>query len=80
MLVLARRIGESVRIGDQIEVVVVSVKGDQVRVGVRAPREVPVVRAELLDLVERENAAAADSRRHVRKAERTLVVNRTATR
>ncbi len=80
MLVLTRRVGESVRIGDQIEVVVVAVKGDQVRVGVRAPREVPVVRAELLDLVERENAAAADARRHVREAEGSLVVNRIATR
>jgi len=61
MLVLTRRVGEGVRIGDEIEVVVVAVRGDQVRVGIRAPREVPVVRGELLEQVERENLAAAES-------------------
>jgi carbon storage regulator len=45
MLVLTRRPGESVRIGDDIEVTVVEVRGEQVRLAVRAPRDVPVERA-----------------------------------
>ena len=80
MLVLTRRVGEAVRIGDQIEVVVVAVKGDQVRLGVCAPRQVPVVRAELLAQVERENAAAADSCPPFDEHDSKMVVSQTATR
>ncbi len=47
MLVLGRRIGETICIADGIEVVVVGIEGSQVRLGVRAPREVPVLRGEL---------------------------------
>ncbi len=80
MLVLTRRVGESIRIGDRIKVVVVAVKGDQVRVGVSAPREVPVARGELLEMVEQENAAAAEARRHLSRTRGDLVVNRIRTR
>jgi carbon storage regulator len=63
MLVLTRRAGQVVKIGDDIEVVVVSVRGDQVRLGICAPREVSVVRGELLKQVSEENRAAAQSSR-----------------
>ena len=61
MLVLTRRTGERIRIGDDIEIVVVSVRGDQVRLGLAAPRGVPIYRGELIEQVEQENLAAAES-------------------
>ncbi|WP_325436015.1 carbon storage regulator CsrA [Pseudomonas nitroreducens] len=47
MLILTRRVGETVRIGDDIEVVVLGVKGNQVRIGVTAPRDIEVHREEI---------------------------------
>jgi carbon storage regulator len=47
MLVLSRRIGEKIQIGDDVVVSVVKIQGGQVRLGVEAPREVPVIRGEL---------------------------------
>ena len=61
MLVLSRRPGESIRIGRDIEVVVLDRDGPYVRIGVRAPREVAVVRRELLEEVEAENRRAVAS-------------------
>lgn len=49
MLVLSRRIGESIRISDTIEVMVVDIRGDKCRLGVSAPREVPVDRQEIFE-------------------------------
>jgi len=59
MLVLSRRLGESVVIGDDIVVTVLEVRGDVVRIGVDAPREVQVRRQELLAEVAESNRAAA---------------------
>ncbi|WP_460772475.1 carbon storage regulator CsrA [Microbacterium sp. GXF7504] len=59
MLVLTRRIGESVVIGGDIEVTVLDIKGESVRIGVKAPRETSIQRAEILAAVSEENAAAA---------------------
>lgn len=61
MLVLARRKGERLLIGEDVEVTVVSVRGDQVRLGISAPRTVAVRRAELVEQVAAENRAAARS-------------------
>ena len=47
MLVLTRRSGESIMIGDDIEVRVLTIAGDKIRLGIRAPREVPVYRREI---------------------------------
>jgi carbon storage regulator len=58
MLVLSRRPGERILIGSEIEIVVLDTDGGQVRLGVRAPREVPVLRSELLAQVEAENRRA----------------------
>ena len=54
MLVLQRRIEESIVIGDNIVITVVEVRGDKVRFGITAPREVPVHRQEVYDAIERE--------------------------
>jgi carbon storage regulator len=59
MLVLSRRPGQSILIGKDIEIVVLGSDGVQVRVGIRAPREVTVLRRELLKQVEDENKRAA---------------------
>jgi carbon storage regulator len=57
MLVLSRKVGEEIVIGDNIRVRVVSVQGNQIRLGFDAPREVSIQRAELLERAEREAAA-----------------------
>jgi carbon storage regulator len=62
MLVLARRLNESIMIGDDIEIVVIDIKGDQVKLGIRAPKRVAVHRKEIYDEIKSENIAAGDSR------------------
>lgn len=59
MLVLSRRVGESIVIGDDVTVTVLEVRGDVVRVGVAAPRQVAVHREELWRELEAANRAAA---------------------
>lgn len=61
MLVLTRRVGESIVIGNDIVVTVLEVRGDQVRIGVDAPRSLAVHREEVYAQVQRENAAAVAS-------------------
>lgn len=51
MLVLSRKETESIRVGDSIVITIVRVSGDKVRIGIEAPREVPVIRNELLSPV-----------------------------
>lgn len=60
MLVLTRRIGERVLIGDDIELTVVEIRGDSVRLGIQAPRETRIQRAEIVAAVEDENRSAAE--------------------
>ncbi len=59
MLILARRIGESIMIGDQVEISVVDIKGDQVKLGINAPPQVKVYRREVYAAIQEENRAAA---------------------
>jgi carbon storage regulator len=59
MLILARRIGESIMIGDQVELTVVDIKGDQVKLGINAPSQVKVYRKEVYAAIQEENRAAA---------------------
>ncbi len=58
MLILTRRVGESLKIGDEVSVTVLRVKGDQVRLGIEAPKSVTVHREELAERLEREASAA----------------------
>jgi carbon storage regulator len=60
MLVLSRKPGEAVRVGEDVEITVVEVKGDLVRIGIEAPRNVPVWRKELWEAIVEENRKAAE--------------------
>ena len=57
MLILTRRIGESLNIGNDITVTVLDVKGNQVRVGIQAPKAVAVHREEIFERIRQENGA-----------------------
>jgi len=65
MLVLARKIDESIVIGDNIIIKVVSVENGVVKLGIEAPQEIPIIRTELLEAVKEKNIAA------VHKADRS---------
>jgi cytosine deaminase len=59
MLVLARQRGESIMIGDDVEITIVDVRGDKVRLGIKAPRTTSVHRKEIYDMIQEENRKAA---------------------
>jgi carbon storage regulator len=61
MLILSRKLNEKIMIGDDISVSIIEIRGDQVKLGVDAPRSVKVYRREVFDAIMDENRAAADS-------------------
>jgi carbon storage regulator len=61
MLILTRRVGETVIIGNDVDVTVLGVKGNQVRLGVKAPREVSVRREEIYKRIKEEERASQDN-------------------
>ena len=63
MLVLTRKSNQSFMIGDDIEVTVLSIIGDKVRIGIQAPREIPVFRKEVYLEIQQQNVAARASAR-----------------
>jgi carbon storage regulator len=59
MLVLSRKLNQAIMVGDNVRIVVVSVDRDQVKLGIDAPREIPVHRSEVFDEIQRANREAA---------------------
>ena len=59
MLILTRRLGESIQIGDEIKITLLDVKGKQIRIGIEAPREVTVHREEVYRMIQEQNLHAA---------------------
>jgi carbon storage regulator len=57
MLVLSRQKDESIMIGENVEITIVDVRGDKVRLGITAPKEIPVHRREVFDAIKREQNA-----------------------
>jgi carbon storage regulator len=68
MLVLTRKTNQSIMIGDEVEVSVLAVSGDKVRIGISAPRDVPVFRKEVYLNIREEKLGAGSSRDAVTKA------------
>jgi carbon storage regulator len=60
MLILTRRINETLNIGDDVQVTVLGIKGNQVRIGINAPRDVPVHREEIYQRIKREERGGED--------------------
>jgi carbon storage regulator len=78
MLVLTRKSNQSIMIGDDIEVSVLSIMGEKVRIGIQAPRDIPVFRREVYLEIQQENVAAGASsaRAEVDDALKRLSANR----
>ena len=58
MLILSRKTNESIIIGDQVEISIVDIKGDQVKIGIKAPRNIKVYRQEVYKAIQAENIEA----------------------
>jgi len=59
MLILTRKLGESIAIGDQIKVTLIEIQGKHVKIGVNAPKDVPIHRQEIYEKIQEENIRAA---------------------
>lgn len=64
MLVLSRQRDETIMIGDDVEITIVDIRGDKVRLGINAPRHIQVHRKEVYDAIKRENQQAANLTPH----------------
>jgi carbon storage regulator len=63
MLILTRRVGETLKVGNDVDVTVLGVKGNQIRIGIKAPKTVAVHREEIFDRIQREAELAARANR-----------------
>lgn len=61
MLVLSRKINQAIMVGDNVRIVIVGVERDQVKVGIEAPRDIPVHRSEVYEEIQRSNRLAAEA-------------------
>lgn len=61
MLALARKVNQSIVLGNDIEITLLEIKGDQVKIGINAPKSVPIYRKEIYDQIQEENRNAAQT-------------------
>lgn len=66
MLALTRKKGESIIIGDNITITILDIQGDQVKLGIQAPRTISVHRKEIYDQIQKENMEAAQSKNSIK--------------
>jgi len=71
MLVLSRQRDESIMIGDDVEIIIVDVRGDKVRLGITAPKEIPVHRREIYDAIQREKRQKKEPQEQKEKESQT---------
>lgn len=69
MLVLRRKVGETIMIGDNIHVQILEIDGDQIKIGLIAPKDVQILRQELYEGIVAENMAAKDQPSHLQQEE-----------
>lgn len=62
MLALARKLNQSIVIGNNIEITLLEIKGDQIKVGINAPKSVPIYRKEIYEQIQEENKKAAQAK------------------
>ena len=67
MLALSRKIGESIIIDNETEVVILDIKGDQVKIGVNAPKTIPIYRKEIYEQIQASNKEAANTEVNVKE-------------
>jgi carbon storage regulator len=72
VLVLTRKVDESVSIGNDVTVTVLGIRGGQVRIGIKAPRDTPVNRTEVIESVARQNEEASRTPRDLEELKETL--------
>jgi carbon storage regulator len=65
MLILTRKTNEKIKIGNEITLSIIEIKGEQVKIGVEAPKEVKVFRQEVFNAIQNENRAAATSQESI---------------
>ena len=61
MLILSRKINEKIIIGEDVSITIIEIRGDQVKIGVEAPKSIKVFRQEIYEAIQKENKAAATS-------------------
>lgn len=61
MLILSRKVNEKIKIGDDITIGLIEIRGDQVKIGIEAPKNIKVFRQEVFESIQQENKAAAAS-------------------
>ena len=76
MLVLSRQKDESIMIGDDVEITIVDVRGDKVRLGITAPKEIPVHRMEVYEAIQREKAEKQPQEREKNEKSKTQAQER----
>jgi len=59
MLVISRKVDEKIKIGDEIEIIIISIEKNQVRIGIEAPKHIPILRNELIEEIKKENIKAS---------------------
>ncbi|MDQ0244754.1 carbon storage regulator [Bacillus fengqiuensis] len=75
MLVLTRKTKESIKIGDDIEITVLSVSGDQVKIGINAPKSIEIHRREIYNEIQKENETASSTINNLMEKLKTWNVN-----